>query len=110
MGLAMAGYVPVSIFPRCDFLLIAMNQLVNHLDKITSFAPKVIVRTTVGATKPLNSGPQHTQNHTAAFRLMLKNIEVIELLETQAIVPAYERALQSPGSFLIVEHQNSYNP
>ncbi len=110
MGLAMAGFVPVSIFPRCDFLMLAANQLVNHLDKITSFAPKVIIRTTVGATIPLDSGPQHTQNHTLAFRSMLKNIAVIELLEADAIVPAYVAALKAPGSFLIVEHQNRYNP
>ena len=35
MGLAMEGFCVVSIFPRMDFLLLAMNQLVNHLDKLS---------------------------------------------------------------------------
>ena len=32
-GLALAGQVPVSIFPRWNFLLLAVNQVGNHLDK-----------------------------------------------------------------------------
>src|SRR5271163_2700589 len=34
-GLAVAGHVPVSIFPRWNFLLLAVNQIVNHLDKFS---------------------------------------------------------------------------
>src|SRR5258708_1242551 len=33
-GLALAGVVPVSIYPRWNFLLLAVNQIVNHLDKL----------------------------------------------------------------------------
>ena len=33
-GLALNGSIPVSIFPRWNFLMLAMNQLINHLDKI----------------------------------------------------------------------------
>ena len=33
-GLALNGSIPVSIFPRWNFLILAMNQLINHLDKI----------------------------------------------------------------------------
>jgi len=32
-GLALDGQVPVSIFPRWNFLLLADEQIVNHLDK-----------------------------------------------------------------------------
>ena len=34
IGLLMNGYIPVSIFPRWNFMLLAINQLVNHLDKL----------------------------------------------------------------------------
>ena len=46
-----------------------MNQLVNHLDKLPLWGwhPKVIIRTMVGQTTPLDAGPQHTQNHSDAF-------------------------------------------
>ena len=34
IGLLMAGKIPISIYPRWNFLLLAINQLVNHLDKL----------------------------------------------------------------------------
>lgn len=111
-GLALSGFVPVSIYPRWDFLLLAANQLVNHLDKIPligDFRPKVIVRTTVGARYPMDSGPQHTQDHTAAFRLMLKTVEILEINSKFDAVPVYRKALNAPGSVLIVERQDLYN-
>ncbi len=33
-GLALGGYIPVSVYPRFDFVLLAANQFINHLDKI----------------------------------------------------------------------------
>ena len=30
-GLTGNGYIPVSCYPRFDFLILAMNQLINHL-------------------------------------------------------------------------------
>ena len=34
VGMALAGFVPISIFPRWNFLILATNQIVNHLDKL----------------------------------------------------------------------------
>ena len=50
-------------------MILAMNQLVNHLDKMQVmseglFKPKVIIRVAIGSKKPLNGGVQHTQNYT----------------------------------------------
>ena len=111
IGLALEGYIPVSIFPRFDFLLCAADQLVNHLDKIplmSGFRPKVIIRTSVGATEPLNPGPQHCQNHTEAFKCMLKTVEVIELFFADQVMPTYEYALHCKNYVLIVEHGQLY--
>ena len=54
IGLALGGYLPISTYPRFDFLLLAFNQMINHLDKfpiITNkiFKPKLIIRVLVGA-------------------------------------------------------------
>ncbi len=110
-GLALAGHVPVSFYPRFDFLVLACGQLVNHLDKLPimgGFRPKVIIRTAVGRDAPLDPGPQHTQDHTQAMRLMLKTVAVVDLQEAADIVPAYERALQADGPTLLVEHMARY--
>jgi pyruvate/2-oxoglutarate/acetoin dehydrogenase E1 component len=115
-GLALEDYIPVSIFPRMDFLLLATNQLVNHLDKIKEISnnkmqPKVIIRTAIGSKKPLYPGVQHCQNHIEALRLMLTNIEIIELTEADQIVPAYKKALERTDgkSTMLVEHADFYN-
>ena len=60
-GMAMEGLVPINCYPRFDFLILAMNQLVNHLDKLQImsdgiFKPKVIIRVAIGSKKPLNGG------------------------------------------------------
>lgn len=62
IGMALNGYVPITCFPRFDFLICAMNQLVNHLDKIREMSrgelkPKIIIRTSIGSKVPLNGGP-----------------------------------------------------
>ena len=111
-GLALQGFIPISIFPRWDFLLLAANQLVGHLDKIplySQFKPKVIIRTTVGASHPFSSGIQQSQDYTAAFRLMLKTVEIIELNSRFDVLKGYKRALEVPHSVLIVERMDLYN-
>ncbi len=107
IGLALAGYIPISIYPRFDFLLLAANQLVNHLDKMEEmssgqFKPKVIIRTIIGSRHPY-PGPQHCQDHTDAFKLMLTNVDVVRLNEARDIVPAYQRALENERSTLLIE-------
>lgn len=105
-GLSLMGKIPVCIYPRMDFMLLAMNQLVNHLDKLPlwGWAPKVILRTRVGQKRPLDAGPQHTQNHTEAFRQMLKYIPVLEAQHAEEVTFAYRQALESDRSVLIVEN------
>lgn len=108
IGLSLEGYIPVSIYPRMDFLIIATNQLVNHLDKIGEmscgqFKPKVIIRTAIGASRPLYPGAQHCQDHTVALRHLLTNIDVVKLVDAREIVPAYKNALESEKSSILIE-------
>ena len=108
IGLSLAGYIPVSIYPRMDFLLLAMNQLVNHLDKIPlmsqgGYKPKVIIRCKIGNKTPLDAGPQHTQDYTAAFRSMLTTVRVVKLDDLSRATEIYADALQADVSTLIAE-------
>jgi pyruvate/2-oxoglutarate/acetoin dehydrogenase E1 component len=116
IGLAVNGIVPVTIYPRWNFLLLAVNQLVNHLDKLSLYSngeykPKVIIRTAIGSERPINPQIQHTGDFTGAFRLMLKTIEVVRLIMPQQIFPTFERAYTRDDgrSTLIVEYGDYYN-
>jgi len=113
-GMAIAGKIPVSIFPRWNFLLLATNQIVNHLDKLPEFSgykTKVIIRTSIGALWPWNSQAQHIGDYTDVFAAMLKNVEVIRLDTVEAIFPAYTRALERDDgkSTMLVEWADFYN-
>lgn len=113
IGLSLGGCLPVSIFPRMDFLIIATNQLVNHLDKIEDmslgqFKPKVIIRTSIGSVSPLNPGAQHCQDHTEALRCLLKNIDVVKLTSVRDILPSYRRAYESERSTVLIEMIDLY--
>lgn len=113
IGLSLEGFIPVTCYPRMDFLLLALNQLVNHLDKIGEmsqwqFKPKVIIRTLVGARAPLYPGPQHCQDHTDAIKKMLFNITVAKINRAEMIIPWYKMALNSESSTIIVEMSELY--
>jgi len=97
LGMAYEGFVPITSYPRFDFLICATNQLVNHLDKINiisegQFQPRVIIRTSIGSRIPLDAGEQHTQDHTQAFKNLLKRVDVVVLDEWHDIFPAFEHA------------------
>jgi hypothetical protein len=105
--------VPICIYPRWNFLGLAFSQLVHHLDKLSEYgngyAPKVIIRTAVATADPLNPGPQHLGNYSKAFRKLLRNVCVIELVEPELIVPCYQRALEQPDSSILVEFTKLYD-
>ena len=113
-GLAMNGFVPVSIYPRWNFLLLSMNQLINHLDKlpmISDYKTKAIIRTAIGSERPLHPQWQHVGDYTEAFEKMLTNVEVIRLDEPEQIFEAYQKAYNRTDgkSTILVEWGDYYN-
>jgi pyruvate/2-oxoglutarate/acetoin dehydrogenase E1 component len=90
-GLAISGYLPISIFPRWNFLLLATGQLVNHTDKLNQLTRrldglKVIVRTGIGSESPLHPGIQHVGDFTEAFKLLCPNMNVVRLDDPNQVI------------------------
>lgn len=116
IGLSLTGVVPISIYPRWNFLLLATNQIVNHLDKIPNMAdvnycPKVIIRTSIGSERPLHPQYQHVGDYSEAFQKMCSMVDIVRLDEPEQIFPAYEKAyLRRDGkSTILVEWGDYYN-
>ena len=114
-GLAVAGTIPITIYPRWNFLLLTMNQLINHLDRMPLFShgeyiPKVIIRTGIGSERPLHPQDQHAGDFTDGFRLIVKNTEIIRLEEPEDIFPAYYKAYNRTDgkSTILVEFGDYY--
>lgn len=116
LGMALNGTVPISIFPRWNFLLLAANQLVNHIDKIKimsdgEYKPRIIIRTSIGSQRPLHPQHQHIADFTAGFKAMCDFVDIIRLDEPHQIfesfVYAYERNDCRPT--VLVEYGDFYN-
>ena len=116
LGLAMDGNVPISIFPRWNFLLYGVNQLINHIDKFQvmngkKIKPKIIIRTGVGSQRPLHPQHQHIGDFTEGFKQMSTNLEIIKLKEAKDILPSYKKAYNRKDNkcTILVEYGDFYN-
>ena len=109
IGLALEGFLPVSIFQRMDFLPRAMDQLVNHLNLIPkisrrTYNPKIIIRVTVGNE---NTGLQHNKNLTNLMKVAV-DFPVLEALDVEDVHYAYSLARKIDTSIMIIEHNELY--
>lgn len=116
IGLAMDGLIPISIYPRWNFLILAANQMVNHLDKISrlgkgKFKQKIIIRTSIGSKRPLHPNHQHVGDFTKEFKSLCKNIDFIKLKEAKDIFPSYKKALLRKDNkpTVLIEYGDFYN-
>lgn len=110
-GMALAGILPICCYPRINFLLLATNQLILHLDKLplySGYRPKVIIRTAVATDSPLDPGPQHLGDFTVPLRQMLRTVEVVDLLSAADVAREYRKAAERDGSTLLVERAELY--
>jgi pyruvate/2-oxoglutarate/acetoin dehydrogenase E1 component len=114
IGLSLMGYRPIVFIERMDFIMNAMDSLVNHLDKIqkkslNEFSPAIIIRCIVGnKNKPLYTGITHTQDFSEALGLMV-SIPIIQILDKEQITKAYNMAkenLDNNKSTILVEYKD----
>ncbi len=112
IGMSLEGYRPIIFFERHDFMLNALDGLINHSDKIKEmskgqFEPLIIVRAVIGGTKPLNPGAQHTQDFTEAFRKLIK-FPIYKPETSKEVIEAYNLARESKGPVMIIEKKDLY--
>ena len=114
-GMSLQNYLPIVYIERFDFILNALDSIVNHLDKIYNlshgnFKPRVILKVAVGIkNKPLYSGPTHTQDFTEAMQHLVSFPVIILRLSKQHIFDTYEMAKNSSASTMIIEEKELYN-
>jgi pyruvate/2-oxoglutarate/acetoin dehydrogenase E1 component len=115
LGMALEGYIPVTIYPRWNFLLLATNQLVNHLDKISEisnnqFNPQIIIRTAVGSERPLDPQSQHKGDFSYPFKKMCKNIDFYKITKSNDVFKTYKKVLSKKNKIsIVVEIADYYN-
>ncbi len=113
IGLSLKGLKPVVFIERFDFILNALDAIVNHLDKIATishgeFEPTMILRIVVGnSRKPLFTGKTHTQDFSVALRALV-SFPVIQLQDASQIAYEYDisHTMMNGYSRALVEYKD----
>lgn len=111
IGLSLTGFIPICIFQRMDFMLIAADAIINHAALIPKMSGgsvrlPLIFRTVKGS---LNNrfyvGMQHSKNLSYVFKNWIR---VIELRRRDKAMDIYEEAYKCGEPTLVVEDYSLY--
>ncbi len=112
-GMAIEGFKPVLIFERHDFMLNALDSLVNYLDKLPilsnqQYNAPMIIRAVIGSMNPINPGPQHSQDFSDFFKARF-NFPVYDPKNTYELKHSYEYAKKFKEPCMIIERRDLYD-
>jgi pyruvate/2-oxoglutarate/acetoin dehydrogenase E1 component len=106
------GFLPVLYFERHDFMLVAMDAIVNHIDKIErishgEFTAPVIIRAVTADAGPFYSGITHSQDFTKMLREAV-SFPVIDPVTGVDVLKAFLGARYSGRPAIIIERKSRY--
>ncbi|MBI2618377.1 hypothetical protein HYW58_02925 [Candidatus Kaiserbacteria bacterium] len=112
IGMSFEGFTPVIYFERHDFMLVAADAIVNHIDKIErishgEYTVPVIIRAITADAGPFYSGPTHSQDLTDAFKALV-SFSVFDPLTGVDVLKAFKSAELSKRPVIIVERKSRY--
>jgi len=112
MGMSFEGFLPVVYFERQDFMMVGMDALVNHLDKIErishgEYKVPVVIRAVVAFGGPFYSGPTHHQDFTSGLKELL-DMPVIDPNNGEEMLAAIRNFAASERPAVIVERKSLY--
>ena len=112
IGMSFEGFVPVLYFERHDFMMVAADAIINHIDKIErishgEFKVPVIIRAVTADAGPFYSGITHSQDFTNVFREAV-SFPVIDPKNGSQVLEAFEDALESQRPVMLTERKSLY--
>jgi pyruvate dehydrogenase E1 component alpha subunit len=112
IGMSFEGYTPVLYFERHDFMLVAMDAIGNHIDKIErishgEYKVPVIIRAVEAFGGPFYSGPTHHQDFTNVLKTLV-DFPVLDPLTGVEVLKAFRGAYQSKRPAIIIERKSRY--
>jgi pyruvate/2-oxoglutarate/acetoin dehydrogenase E1 component len=112
IGMSFEGFKPVVYFERHDFMMVAADAIVNHMDKIErishgEFKCPVILKTVVDDGGMFYSGPTHSQDFSLAFSLLV-DFPVFQARSPEAAYDLYRYARKNNKPCMIVEYKSKF--
>jgi pyruvate dehydrogenase E1 component alpha subunit len=112
IGMSFEGFLPVVYFERHDFMMVAMDAIVNHVDKIErishgEFKVPLIIRAVTADAGPFYSGITHSQDFTDVLRAAV-SFPVSDPKNGSEILQAFRDAVASQRPAIIIERKSRY--
>ncbi len=111
VGMAIEGLLPIVIFQRMDFMLIAADAIINHMSLMPHMSGgqitlPIILRTIIGSTsKKFDVGPQHNHDFTHVFKPYIRTIKLEKAMMGHKIYP---QIFKTGVPTLVVERKDWY--
>ena len=111
IGAAMQGLRPVMVNQRVDFVLLALDQIINHASKwqfMFGGAQKIplLIRVIVG--KGWGQGPQHSQSMHALFA-HIPGLKVVAPTTPKDAKGLLISGIENDGPVIYIEHRQLHN-
>jgi pyruvate dehydrogenase E1 component alpha subunit len=112
IGISFEGFTPVLYFERHDFMLVAMDAIGNHIDKIErishgEYKVPVIIRAVEAFGGPFYSGPTHHQDFTNVLKTLVE-FPVMDPVTGVDVLKAFKGAYESKRPAIIIERKSRY--
>ena len=112
IGMSFEGFIPVLYYERHDFMLVAADAIINHIDKIErishgEFKVPVIIRAVTADAGPFYSGITHSQDFTNMFRSAV-SFPVIDPITGVDVLNAVRGAVESGKPMMLIERKSRY--
>ena len=112
IGMSFEGFLPVIYYERHDFMLVAADAIVNHIDKIErishgEFKCPVIIRAVTADAGPFYSGITHSQDFTNVFREAV-SFPVLDPTNGEQVLTAFKEARTSGRPLMVIERKSRY--
>lgn len=112
IGLAITGYIPVCIFQRMDFMLIAADQIINHAcvyPKLGIKCPVIFRTIKADLNEKFFVGHQHSKDLSHVFEHYMEVKQIPEYRPCDVYENALSKAKSRGLSTLLVEDYQSFN-
>ena len=112
IGMTFEGFLPVLYFERHDFMLVAADAIINHIDKIErlshgEFKVPIIIRAVTADAGPFYSGITHSQDFTEMFKAAV-SFPVLDPKDGKELQNAILNAKESKRPAMIIERKSKY--
>ena len=112
IGMSFEGFKPVLYFERHDFMLVAADAIINHIDKIErishgEFKVPIIIRAVTADAGPFYSGITHSQDFTKVFQEAV-SFPVVDAKNGTEIINTINKAKESQRPLMLIERKSRY--